>query len=237
MLLCVRSFNVYADVLSLKAFYQKEDVSLDNVIDGDTILLKNGKYVRFIGIDTPEIRKKINGKWIEVWEPFSREAFEFNKRLLIGRKIRLEYDFELKDNYERDLCYVYAGGIFVNEAILKEGLAFPYLRNKKIKHYLKLKTAFLEAVKQKKNLYKNNLKYEKDLKKFLNQEVFFEGVINNIYSGKDLTEIVFDRLIVVTKDVNKKLKKGDYLYIYGKLIQKQGRFLLIADPKKIFYLD
>lgn len=170
-------------------------------------------------------------------ERFSREAFEFNKRLLRGKKIRCEYDYEIIDNYNRDLCYVYVNDTFVNEAILREGLAFPYLKNKRLKHYQILKNAFLEAVKQRKNLYKNNLKYEKDLKKFLNQEVFFEGRVNNFFMSSNLTEIVFDRVIVVSEEFNKRLNKGDYLYVYGKLVQKQGRFLLIADKKRVFYLD
>lgn len=162
---------------------------------------------------------------------------EFNKRLLRGKKIRFEYDNEIKDNYNRDLCYVYVSDIFVNETILREGLAFPYLKNKRLKHYQILKNAFLEAVNQRKNLYKNNLKYEKDLKKFLNQEVFFEGKINNIFINGNLTEIVFDKVFVLTKGFDKRLKRGDYLYVYGKLTQKQGRFFIIADKKRIFYLD
>lgn len=128
-------------------------------------------------------------------------------------------------------------GTFVNEAILREGLAFPYFKNNKIKNYQILKNAFLEAVEKRKNLYKINIKYEKDLKKFLNKEVFFEGKISNFFASSNLTEIVFDKIIVMSKGFNKKLSRGDYLYVYGKLIQKQGRFLLIADPKRIFYLN
>ena len=52
-------------------------------------------------------------------EPFSSDATEFNKELLEGRKIRLEFDEEKYDRYGRLLAYVYADDIFVNEEIVK----------------------------------------------------------------------------------------------------------------------
>ena len=36
-------------------------VLVDRVIDGDTIELSSGIHVRYIGMDTPEIRRKIGG--------------------------------------------------------------------------------------------------------------------------------------------------------------------------------
>lgn len=226
----------YGGSLLFSKLFSQKTLYIEKVIDGDTIILSDGRYIRFIGIDTPEIRKKVNGQWVYVWEPFSKEALEFCIKILTGKKIKLEYDSEIKDVYNRDLCYVFANDIFVNEAILREGLAFPYLTNK-LKYYRRLRNAFFEAVKQKKNLYKINLSYERDLKKFLSKHVFFEGKVNNFYSSDKLSQIIFDRLIVETEGLNKKIKKGDYLYVYGKLIQKQGRFVLLADRKKVFYFD
>ncbi|MCX7991826.1 MAG: thermonuclease family protein [Proteobacteria bacterium] len=223
--------------LAKEYVYKREDVYLQKVIDGDTILLKDGRYIRLIGIDTPEIRKKINGKWVEVYEPYGRQAFEFTNRLLLGKKINIEYDNEIRDSYNRDLCYVFANGILVNEAVMREGLAFPYLKNKSLRYYERLKNAFIQSVKERKNLYKINLKYEKDLKKYINQDVFYEGIVNNILNGSNESEIIFDKVVVIAKDFKKKLKRGQLLYVYGKLIYKKERFLIISDRNKIFYFD
>lgn len=99
------------------------------VIDGDTIELSSGTHVRYIGIDTPETRRRIGGRWIRVDEPYAREATEFNRRLVGKKNVRLEYDLERFDRYGRSLAYVYVenetGGerVFANEALVRAGLA------------------------------------------------------------------------------------------------------------------
>src|SRR5581483_3334124 len=57
------------------------------VIDGDTIELSTGQKVRYIGIDTPETvdpRKPV--------QCFGKEAAEENKKLVLGKTVRLEKD-------------------------------------------------------------------------------------------------------------------------------------------------
>lgn len=85
------------------------------VIDGDTIVLEGGQRVRYIGIDTPEESR-----------PYYLEAKEENKRLVQGKKVRLEYDVEKEDKYGRALAYVYVGEIFVNAELVKNGYAMIY---------------------------------------------------------------------------------------------------------------
>jgi len=58
------------------------------VIDGDTIVLDGQERVRLIGVDTPETkdpRKPV--------QYFGKEASEFTKRMVKGKKVRLEYDW------------------------------------------------------------------------------------------------------------------------------------------------
>jgi len=92
------------------------------VIDGDTIVLENGTRVRYIGINTPE-----RGK------PGHKEATEANRKLVEGKKVRLEYDVERIERTNewkltiygppRTLAYVYVDGIFVNAYLLENGFA------------------------------------------------------------------------------------------------------------------
>jgi len=85
------------------------------VIDGDTIIIEGGYHVRYIGIDTPEIHPKT--------EAFGIEAREANRRLVEGKRVRLERDFSERDRYGRLLRYVYVDDTFVNAELVRQGLA------------------------------------------------------------------------------------------------------------------
>ena len=93
------------------------------VIDGDTIELRDGRFVRYIGIDAPEVRRKVGDRWVVDPEPFARAATDANRRLVEHQPVRLEYDVQPKDRYGRILAYVYVGERMVNEELLAAGYA------------------------------------------------------------------------------------------------------------------
>ena len=89
------------------------------VTDGDTIVLSDGRRVRYIGIDTPEIDHEQQRA-----EAFGVEAREANRSLVAGHRIQLAGDHERHDRYGRLLAYVYlADGTMVNAELLRRGLA------------------------------------------------------------------------------------------------------------------
>jgi len=94
--------------------------AVQRVVDGDTLLLANGARVRLIGADTPETVKP---NWPE--EPFGREATEFTQRFVAesGGTVRLQFDRERLDQYERFLAYVFDGRRMLNEELIRAGLA------------------------------------------------------------------------------------------------------------------
>jgi micrococcal nuclease len=98
-----------------------EEVSatLVRVVDGDTIIVRlpNGRQerVRYIGIDTPELRPEV--------EPFAQEATRQNEELLRSGSIRLLLDVQERDRFGRLLAYVWAGDVFVNERLVADGYA------------------------------------------------------------------------------------------------------------------
>ena len=65
------------------------------VIDGDTIQLENGEKVRYIGINTPETHHPTKGI-----EPYGKEAEEVNKKLVEGKRVRLEFDVQKETNMD-----------------------------------------------------------------------------------------------------------------------------------------
>ena len=93
------------------------------VIDGDTIVLESGQTVRYIGMDTPELRRRVDRKWVQDPEPFGEAAKAENERMVNGKTVRLEYDLDTYDRYGRLLAYVYVGDRMVNAALLEEGYA------------------------------------------------------------------------------------------------------------------
>ncbi len=89
------------------------DTGVRFVIDGDTIVLKGGEKLRYIGIDTPERD-----------EPFYKRARARNRELVKGSILRVEIcPDEPRDKYGRLLGWVSVDGVDVGEELLREGLA------------------------------------------------------------------------------------------------------------------
>ena len=98
---------------------QVSEAVVERAVDGDTVVLSTGERVRYIGVDTPELhhpKKPV--------EAYAREAKEFNRKLVEGKAVRLEFDVERHDKYGRLLAYVYLPeGTFVNAELVRQGYA------------------------------------------------------------------------------------------------------------------
>ncbi|HSE92712.1 MAG TPA: thermonuclease family protein [Methylomirabilota bacterium] len=91
------------------------------VVDGDTIHVRVGgrvEKVRYIGVDTPEIRHPQRGE-----EPGGREAMALNRRLVEGKTVRLELDVRSRDRHGRLLAYVWVGETMINAELVRQGYA------------------------------------------------------------------------------------------------------------------
>ncbi|MDD5561051.1 MAG: thermonuclease family protein [Candidatus Omnitrophica bacterium] len=102
------------------------------VVDGDTLKLENGKFLRLLGIDTPEMHESAKlfrdarrtGQKAEEIKKLGRQSYEFTKQLAQGKRVRLEFDKERYDKYGRILAYVYLpDGRLLNALIVEEGYA------------------------------------------------------------------------------------------------------------------
>jgi micrococcal nuclease len=102
-----------------------------SVVDGDTIRVDFGdgvRTVRLIGVDTPELGDRDDPSVPP--QPFAREATDFTRRTLRGKRIRLEYEpAERLDRYGRTLAYVFLeDGTFFNRELVRSGYARAYTR-------------------------------------------------------------------------------------------------------------
>ena len=120
------------------------------VIDGDTIAINDGKgtLVRYTGIDTPETARRDSPG-----DPYSAEATEFNRKLVGGKRVRLEFDSERYDVYGRLLAYVYADDVLVNEELLRKGLATPLFIDPNRKHREEFTSAEEEAMRERRGIW------------------------------------------------------------------------------------
>ncbi len=92
---------------------------VSRVIDGDTIELSDGRIIRYIGINTPEINHPEKG--LECYGP---EATSRNRELVESKNIVLMKGIEDKDKYGRYLRYVFIDAIFINSQLVAEGFAY-----------------------------------------------------------------------------------------------------------------
>lgn len=96
----------------------ESDLLVASVPDGDGLKLADGRRVRYIGLDAPEM-----GGFGQPVEPYAAEAKAFNARLVLHQRVRLLRDASDTDRHGRLLRYVYAGKLFVNAEIVTAGWA------------------------------------------------------------------------------------------------------------------
>lgn len=92
------------------------------VPDGDTLHLEDGRKVRLIGIDAPEM-----GRDGAPEQYFARESRDFLRRLVQNQILRVETADHDRDRYNRHLATVYsADARMINAELVEQGYAFFY---------------------------------------------------------------------------------------------------------------
>lgn len=91
----------------------QRQVTIAKVIDGDTVVTTAGEKIRYIGINAPE-----------AGQPFATDAAAFNLQLVHDKQVNMVLDQKQRDQYGRMLGYIFAGNIFVNGEMVKNGWAF-----------------------------------------------------------------------------------------------------------------
>jgi micrococcal nuclease len=119
---------------------KSETGTVSRVADGDTIRLTNGKRVRLVQIDAPELH---------LGECYgARARSDLIKLLPRGRRVRLELDAKLDqvDEHGRQLAYVFAGGTNVNVDQVRRGAArLFFYRGRRGRYADRLRQAAREA--------------------------------------------------------------------------------------------
>lgn len=131
-------FQVYPTPQSL--------LTVISVHDGDTVRLSDGRSVRLIGVDVPELRQP--GGW-------GRAAQVWLERRVLGRSVQVEEEPGLRDFYGRMLGTIWLGTENVNIQLVSEGLAYAWTPegHKSTKYWVILQRAQEMARQNKKGFW------------------------------------------------------------------------------------
>jgi micrococcal nuclease len=139
-------FQFYIQELLADSWYHVRWIN-----DGDTVVLDDGRHVRYIGMNAPEI-----GHEDRRAEPFGYKAKAFNKKLVYRQDVRLEFDREQVDQYGRLLAYVFQkDGTFVNANLVSQGYAFYLFRSPNLKYDSILQKSQQDAMSAGRGIWQN----------------------------------------------------------------------------------
>ena len=105
---------------------------VERVADGDSFSCRDGRRVRLIGIDAPELSQGESGR---------RSRAALGRLAPPGTTVRLEGDAAPHDRYGRELAHVWTGSRLVNEALVLEGWAMLYTVPPNVKYAERLERA------------------------------------------------------------------------------------------------
>lgn len=171
-----------------------EEVYINEVIDGDTVISASGKRIRLLGIDSPEIN----------WEQGSAEYFAWEARdyvieKLLHKNVNLEYDIDKNDDYGRTLAYLFLDGDNFNLKLLEKGYAGLMLVSPNDKYRKSFVRAAEEARKNGRGIW-NKIEYYSDklpvisyreAEKYIGEEVIVKGEIVNTAKTEEVSFLNF----------------------------------------------
>lgn len=101
-----------------------ETVRVASIYDGDTVRLQDGRKLRFIGINTPELHPNWQNQKNSVPpEPYAKAAKAYLSGLLTNNTLHLVYDKERQDRHGRTLAHAFlADGRNLSQLLLEQGL-------------------------------------------------------------------------------------------------------------------
>lgn len=229
-------------------------VKVKEVIDGDTVRLENGDVLRYVGIDTPEVRKRKGDSWEYAPQPFSLEAREFNRNLVEGRSVTVELDVQRRDKYRRLLGYVFINGTFVNAELVKEGLAVCYARPPNVRYAESFFDSQRKARREGKGLWSEcePVPPEEAMNHIGKIQVVRGRVKDVVYKAKtvflnfgkdwrkDFTVTVFKDSLKFFRDRgidSLSFYKGKTVEVFGRIRERNGPEIIINTPEEISVLE
>lgn len=95
------------------------------VVDGDTVILANGRSVRLVGIQAPKL--PLNRVNFKAW-PMGRESKVYLEKLSLGQDVQVRLGDHGEDRHGRILAHLVraSDGLWIQGALLQAGMARVY---------------------------------------------------------------------------------------------------------------
>ena len=128
-----------------------EVVQVRHALDGDSLVLMDGRQVRLLGVNTPEIdpsshRGGHDKRPAVTPQPLAREARRFTAARVNDQTVTLHFESERTDRYQRLLAHVtLADGTRLEEALLRAGLGWMVAIPPNVSELARLQAAEAEA--------------------------------------------------------------------------------------------
>lgn len=132
-----------------QAPHEEKTHYVTRVIDGDTFTTSDGKTIRMIGMNTPELYPRDGSSS----ECYAVEARARTIELIHNKNIRLVRDISETDKYGRLLRYVFVNDVFVNEELVTGGFARVRAYKPDTMHHTKLLAAMHQAKNTQRGLW------------------------------------------------------------------------------------
>jgi len=228
------------------------------VIEGDLVELLDGRTVRYIGVNSPNIRQRLAGKWVTVSEPLSFEAKSFNQGLVQNKKIKLEFDSLQEDNFGNVLTYCFIKKdkkrIFVNSEILRNGFGFFTVSIPNIKYIDKFAAAQIEAFENRRGIWQNEKEISpEEARKYTGKRKYVEGKIVAAKENPDTLILLFHnwrrsflKLVIpkkyadyfYSKEINPlTFYQGKKIRSFGLIDEYSGPEMAITHPAQIEIIE
>lgn len=222
------------------------------VIDGDTLTLDNGKSIRLLGIQAPEISHKITAPS----QPFGMAASRALSDLTLHKKITLYYGTTKKDRYHRILAQLQTeDGKWVQEELLKTGMAMVYSFPDNRGLVEDMLIFERTARKNKKGLWDHPYYQIRDAHRPNSIADDFQLVEGTVYKLTPTSRFVYinfekdwktDFTILIEPDLYATLNdprflpqniKGKRIRIRGRVHQKNGPMIELTHPEQLEFLN
>ena len=117
------------------------------IADGDSFECSNGERIRLLLVDSPELAQGKSG--------------DSAKKILTslmppGTSVRLEFDIDREDQYQRTLAYVYRDKLFINREMARRGFALVIVFQPNVKMVDVIRAAVDSARRERRGLWKTN---------------------------------------------------------------------------------
>jgi endonuclease YncB( thermonuclease family) len=224
---------------------------VSKVFDGDSIVLSDGREIRYIGIDAPETGGNRPAEY------GGKEAADLNERLAAEKEIRLEFDVEAKDHYGRTLAYVYVGDTMINRELVAAGVAPAVSYPPNLRHVKELSAAMDEARRARRGLWADTGRWMVDANeagdyigesktvvgRVLSTGVVRAGIFLNFGSDfkTDFTAFIptqYLTLYFMTAVADPTLAyRGRVIEVTGTINERNGPTIRVTHPDQIYIRD